>query len=92
MENFLIKHGLWAMFFSSMVEADAMPILSGATSHFGYFGFSLALLASVGGMFAGDCVWYCIGRIFGNRIKQTKFFKKRFPQVEKFIDRVGVLI
>lgn len=90
MENFLIKYGLWAVFFGSMVEADAIPILSGATSHFGYFGFPLALLASIIGMFAGDCIWYWIGRMFGDRIKETKFFKKRFPHVEKFIDRIGL--
>lgn len=90
MENFLIKYGLWAVFFGSAIEADAMPILSGATSHFGYFGFPLALLASICGMFAGDCVWYWIGRIFGNRIKNTEFYKRRFPQVEKFIDRISV--
>jgi membrane protein DedA with SNARE-associated domain len=91
MESFLIKYGLLAVFFGSAVEADAMPVLSGAFSHFGYFGYPFALVACVGGMFTGDCIWYWTGRIFGNQIRETKLFKKRFPQVEKYIDRIGIL-
>jgi membrane protein DedA with SNARE-associated domain len=90
MENFLIKYGLFAVFFGSMVEADAMPVMSGAVAHLGYFGFAGAIAASGGGMFAGDCVFYWLGRGFGHRIEKTEFYQKHLPKAEKFIGKIGV--
>ena len=90
MENFLIKYGLYAVFFGSMVEADAMPVTSGAVAHLGYFGLAGALAASVGGMFAGDCVFYWLGRGFGQRIEQIEFYRKHLPKAERFIGKIGV--
>lgn len=90
MEQFLIRFGLWAVFFGSMIEADAMPVLSGAVAHLGYFGFAGAMAASVGGIFAGDCLWYWLGRGFGHRIEKTKFYRKHLPKAEKFIGKIGV--
>lgn len=90
MEQFLTQYGLWAVFFGSMVEADVMPVMSGTVAHLGYFGFAGALTASVGGMFAGDCVWYLLGRTFGNRIEKTVFYRKHLPKIEKFIGKIGV--
>lgn len=90
MEQFLIRYGLYAVFFGSMVEADAMPVLSGAVAHLGYFTFAGALAASVGGMFVGDCLWYWLGRGFGPRIEKTKFYRKHLPKAERFIGKIGV--
>ncbi|MCB1025705.1 MAG: DedA family protein [Acidobacteria bacterium] len=90
MESFLIKYGLLAVFLGSAVEADAFPLLSGSFSHFGYFRFPFALAACICGMFAGDSVWYLIGRLFGERIRNTKTFQKRSPQIETFIGRTGI--
>ncbi len=41
-------------------------------------------------MFFSNCVWYWIGRLFEERIRRTDLFKKRFPQIEKYIDKTGV--
>lgn len=90
MENFLVKYGLFAVFFGSTIEADAMPVVSGAVAHLGYFNFAAALAASVGGMFAGDCVWYWLGRKFGSRIEKTSFYRRHLPKTEKFIGKIGV--
>lgn len=90
MEQFLIQYGLWAVFFGSMVEADAMPVMSGAVAHLGYFGFAGALAASVAGMFAGDCLWYWLGRGFGHRIEKIGFYQKHLPKAERFIGKFGV--
>lgn len=90
MERFLIQYGLWAVFFGSMVEADVMPVMSGAVAHLGYFGFAAALTASIGGMFAGDCIWYWLGRKFGSRIEKSAFYRKHLPKTEKFIGKIGV--
>lgn len=90
MEQFLIRYGLYAVFFGAMVEADAMPVMSGVVAHLGYFGFAGAVAASVGGMFLGDCLWYWLGRGFGQRIEKTKFYRKHLPKAEKFIGKIGV--
>lgn len=90
MEQFLIRYGLYAVFFGSMVEADAMTVMSGAAAHLGYFGFAGAIAASVGGMFAGDCVWYWLGRGFGHRIEKTEFYQKHLPKAEKIIGKIGI--
>ena len=90
MENFHIKYGLYAVFFGSMVEEDVMPVMSGAVAHLGYFGFAVALTASIGGMFAGDCVWYWLGRKFGSRFEKSAFYRKHLPKTEKFIGKIGV--
>jgi membrane protein DedA with SNARE-associated domain len=90
MENFLIKYGLFAVFFGSIIEADAMPVMSGAVAHLGYFNFAAALAASIGGMFLGDCVWYWLGRGFGQKIAKTNFYQKHLPKAERFIGKIGV--
>lgn len=67
-----------------------MPVVAGAVSHFGYFGFIFVLFVSIVGMFAGDCVWFWTGRFFGKKIKKTQFFQSKFPKIEKFIDQIGI--
>lgn len=90
MEQFLIRYGLYAVFFGSMVEGDAMPVMSGVVAHLGYFRLWEAVAASIGGMFLGDCVWYWLGRGFGPRIEKTKFYRKHLPKAEKIIGKIGV--
>lgn len=87
MENFLIKYGLYAVFFGSTVEGDAMPIMSGVVAHLGYFNLFLAGAASLGGMFLGDCVWYWAGRKFSDRIGKTRFYQRAMTKAEQFIGK-----
>lgn len=86
----LIRYGIFAVFFGSMVEGDAMPVMSGVVAHLGYFSFWEALTASIGGMFLGDCLWYWLGRGFGRKIEKTNFYQKHLPKAEKFIGTIGV--
>lgn len=89
MENFLIKYGLFAVFFGSTIEGDVMPVMSGVVAHLGYFGFAGAVAANVGGMFLGDCVRYWLGRAFGSRIEKSEFYRRYLPKAERFIDKFG---
>ncbi len=90
MEQFLIRYGLFAVLFGSMVEGDAMPVMSGVVAHLGYFRLWEALAAGIGGMFLGDCVWYWLGRGFGPKIEKTKFYRKHLPKAEKFVNKIGI--
>ncbi len=90
MEQFLIRYGLWAVLFGSTVEADAMPVMAGVVAHLGYFNVAAAGAAAIGGMFLGDCVWYWLGRRFGQRIEKTAFYRKHSPKAEKYIGKFSV--
>lgn len=90
MEGFLIKYGLIAVFFGAMFEGDLVVPTAGALSSFGYFEPVTATLVCIFGMFAGDCLWYFLGRTFGERISGTKFYKRAMPKAEKFADKMGI--
>lgn len=85
MEKFLIEYGLHAVFFGSTVEGDAMPIMSGAVAHLGYFNLFSAGAACVGGMFLGDCLFYWAGRKFSGRIVESRFYQRAMSKAERFI-------
>jgi len=89
MEHFLITYGLWAVFFGSMFEGDIIVPTAGAFAAFGYLDPLATGLVAILGIFAGDCFWYWIGRIFGERLEGTRFYKKAKPRAERFADRFG---
>ena len=90
MEQLLIRYGILAVFFGSMVEGDAMPVVAGLGAHHGYFTLWEALAASIVGMFLGDCVWYWIGRRFGAKIEKTNLYRRHLSKGMSFVDKVGV--
>lgn len=90
MEGFLIKYGLWAIFFGSVFEGDIVVPTAGAMAAFGYFHPVTAGLVCIAGIFAGDCFWYWAGRLFGDRLEGTKFYKRAKPKAEKFADKFGL--
>jgi membrane protein DedA with SNARE-associated domain len=90
MEGFLIKYGLWAIFLASMFEGDIVVPTAGAMAAFGYFHPVTAGLVCIAGIFAGDCFWYWAGRLFGERLEGTKFYKRAKPKAEKFAEKFGL--
>jgi len=90
MEKFLIKYGLYAVFFGSTFEGDATPIMSGAFAHLGYFSLFAAGAACLGGMFLGDCLWYWAGRKYSSRIEKSRFYQKAMSKAERFIGKDSV--
>jgi membrane protein DedA with SNARE-associated domain len=59
---FLIKYGLLAVFLASALEADVVPVLAGVAAHRECFNSALGIAAACAGAFAGDCVWFSLGR------------------------------
>lgn len=90
MEGFLIRYGLIAVFFGSMIESDVTAPTAGALAAFGYLDPFTAGLVCILGIFAGDCGWYWLGRLFGDRLEGTRFYKKAKPKAEKFADKFGI--
>lgn len=90
MEQFLIRYGLIAVFFGSMLESDITVPTAGALSAFGYWPPLVTATVCILGVFAGDCMWYWLGRLFGPRLEGTGFYKKAMPKAEKFAEKFGL--
>ena len=90
MQGFLIRYGLAAMFIGAMFEGDLVVPTAGALSSFGYHSPVAVTLVCISGMFAGDCLWYWLGRLFGKRLSGTRLYKKAMPKAEKLAMRMGV--
>lgn len=90
MEPFLIKHGLMAVFFSAMAEADVVPILTGVVAHLGYFSFAQSIAVATGGAFLGDCVWFWIGRTNSKWIRTKRIYARTVKATENLDLRLGV--
>lgn len=87
MEVILIKYGLIAVFIAASVEADVIPVLVGVAAHRGYFNPVFAVVIASAGAFAGDCVWFYVGR--HALIKNNKFVERIKGRAEALFQRVG---
>lgn len=90
MEGFLIKYGLIAVFVGAMFEGDLVIPTAGALASFGWFAPVTVTLVCIAGMFLADCLWYWLGRLFGERLSGTRVYKRMVPKAEKFAGRIGV--
>lgn len=87
MEVLLIKYGLIAVFIAASLEADVIPVLVGVAAHRGYFNPVFAVIAASAGAFAGDCVWFYVGR--RDLIKNNKLVERLKARAEALFQRVG---
>jgi len=86
-ETIVIKYGLVAVFVAAMLEADVVPVLAGVAAHRGYFNPLLAIVATSGGAFAGDCIWFYVGS--HKLIKNSKLLERIRTRAEALFQRVG---
>ncbi|HEY2990831.1 MAG TPA: VTT domain-containing protein, partial [Candidatus Binatia bacterium] len=86
-ETIVIKYGLVAVFAAAMLEADVIPVLAGVAAHRGYFNPLLAVVVASSGAFAGDCVWFYVGR--HSLIKNSKLVARITSRAEALFQRVG---
>lgn len=87
MEVLLIKYGLIAVFIAASLEADVIPVLVGVAAHRGYFNPVFAVIAASAGAFAGDCVWFYVGR--RDLIKNNELVERLKARAEALFQRVG---
>ncbi|CAN5486398.1 hypothetical protein BH10ACI1_BH10ACI1_32970 [soil metagenome] len=66
----------FAFFFATFVSEDLACLTTGALAGQGKISFALALFACFTGIFVGDVLLYWTGRIFGQKIVQTKLFSR----------------
>src|SRR5215475_5046888 len=89
-EDLIRQYGLWAVFFGVMIEGDLTLLFAGVLAHYGLFSFSEALITSTLGGFIGDSVSYLIGYSGKEKIKNSKFYRRAQPRLEKLCARFGI--
>jgi membrane protein DedA with SNARE-associated domain len=89
-ENLIKEYGLWAVFFGVMLEGDLTLLFAGVLAHHGLFGFGEALLTSTLGGLIGDSLSFLIGYKGKERIKQSDFYQRAQPQLERLTARFGI--
>jgi membrane protein DedA with SNARE-associated domain len=89
-EDLIREYGLWAVFFGVMIEGDLTLLLAGVLAHYGLFSFSEALLTGTIGGFVGDVISYLIGYRGKEWIKNSHFYQRAQPQLERLCARFGI--
>jgi membrane protein DedA with SNARE-associated domain len=89
-EDLIRQYGLWAVFFGVMIEGDLTLLFAGVLAHYGLFSFSEALLTSTLGGFISDSISYLIGYSGKERIKNSNFYQRAQPQLERMCARFGI--
>ncbi len=89
-EDLIRQYGLWAVFFGVMIEGDLTLLFAGVLAHYGLFSLSEALLTSTIGGFVGDSISYLIGYTGKEKIKNSQFYRRAQPQLERMCARFGI--
>jgi membrane protein DedA with SNARE-associated domain len=89
-EDLIRQYGLWAVFLGAMIEGDLSLLFAGVLAHYGLFSFSEALLTGATGGFVGDVIGYLIGYRGKQWIKNSNFYQRAQPQLERMCARFGV--
>jgi len=89
MEEVIVRFGLMAVYVGAAIEGDVILILSGVIAHLGFMNLPLVMGVGAGGCFTGDVVWYVVGRLRSEAIRDTRAYRAVGPTVERFATRVG---
>src|ERR1043166_9022872 len=89
-EDLIREYGLVAVFFGVMIEGDLTLLLAGVLAHHGLFSFGEAFLVSTLGGVVSDCISYLIGYSGKERIKNSHFYRRTQPQLQRLSARFGV--
>lgn len=88
-QQLLIQYGLFAVLVGSAFEGDITLVLAGVVAHLGIFAFPLAVAAGALGSLAGDCAWYSLGRFREPHIRESRFYRRVGPTIERLAGRLG---
>lgn len=65
MERFLAEYGYFALMFGTYMEGETAILVASSLIYRGGFSYPLTVLAAFAGAFAGDWIYYTIGRLNG---------------------------
>lgn len=72
LQNFLNEFGYFALFLGTFFEGETILVLAGFLAFRGYMDLNMVILIAFCGSYAGDQLWYFMGRRHGRRILARK--------------------
>src|SRR5262245_37923118 len=73
-----------------MIEGDLTLLFAGVLAHYGVFSLGEAVVTATIGGFIGDSVSYLIGYSGKEKIKNSGFYRRAQPQLERLCARFGI--
>jgi membrane protein DedA with SNARE-associated domain len=89
LHQLLIRYGLIGVLVGSALEGDFTLLLAGVVAHLGIFTFPLAVAAGALGSLVGDMAWYSLGRFRGPRFRESRFYRRVGPTIERLAAQLG---
>jgi membrane protein DedA with SNARE-associated domain len=72
LQNFLNEFGYFALFLGTFFEGETILVLAGFLAFRGYMDLNMVIVVAFFGSYAGDQLWYFMGRKHGRRILARK--------------------
>ncbi|MCG6922849.1 MAG: DedA family protein [Acidobacteria bacterium] len=92
MVGLAIYYGYLAIFLGTMVEGETFILLGGFLAHRGYLGLVPVVVVATLGAYAGDLVYFSLGRTYGRRLwEKSRRAARLIPWLESFMHRYHVL-
>ena len=86
--SFVQQYGLLAVAVGSFIEGETVVLLAGAAAHLGLLDLRWVIGVAALGAFAGDNLFFLLGRHFGPRLMQRyPRFATAVPRIEKLLAR-----
>ena len=89
MQEFLLEHGLHAIFLCAIVENDVTFILTGVLVHLSTIHPVPALVFGLSGALLHDSLWFWLGHARSETIKSHRVYRRVGPAVERLAGRFG---
>lgn len=92
-ETFIIHYGYIVILLGTFFEGETVVVLAGFLAHRGYLAFSIVVMAAFAGTFAGDQVYFFIGRKKGIAYLDTHLaWKIKSDRVLRLMQRNQILV
>ncbi|WP_122585405.1 DedA family protein [Pseudomonas viridiflava] len=72
LQNFLNEFGYFALFLGTFFEGETILVLAGFLAFRGYMDLNIVILVAFCGSYAGDQLWYFMGRKHGRKLLARK--------------------
>lgn len=89
MEELVSRFGLPAVFLLTALEGDLALILGGVAAHLGLMSPLAVMVVGTLGGFAGDGVWFAIGRRGADAVRRSAAYRRVGPTLERLVTRFG---
>lgn len=86
MADFISEYGYFAILLGCFLEGETVLVLGAIAAKLGYLDLGLVILAGMTGTFAGDNLYFFLGRCYGDRLlRKWPVWRKRSIVVKKLL-------